>query len=128
MMSLQWFLLILAVFFVSPSYAQAGCVCAGQNCSCCVQIKVSDPNIDVPACVNISYNPQALSASVIVEVDNKIVYNEVSQIVYMNRINITFSLTRLYLFTIPISASACPVFRSSRCAFSSPTCSILIAN
>jgi len=82
-MMLLWFLLILhAVFFVSPSYAQAGCVCAGQNCSCCVQIKVSDPNIDVPACVNISYNPQALSASIIVEVDNKIVYNEVSQIVY----------------------------------------------
>jgi len=66
---------LIASLFVPPS--QGGdCSCADQQCSCCVQIKVKEPKIDVPACVNISYNPQTLSASLVAEVDDRVVYNK----------------------------------------------------
>ena len=51
--------------------AHTGCQCLGDECGCCVHIKIHKLGVDDDACLNITYNPEELSISLTLTLDGK---------------------------------------------------------
>lgn len=52
-----------------------GCNCRGHQCDCCVFVDISAIHFKEEICVNMTYIPSTLTASLTVEVNHKVVYN-----------------------------------------------------